>query len=110
MVNEIISTENTYISTLKSVVNYWQPMTMGKIFSSSESEVLFREQSMILPGQEMFRYYLKQRNKGFSSLLSDIFIDFSNVFKTTKPYCMKYPKILKLFNQKELSIKSSFEK
>lgn len=96
LVNEIISTEQSYVVILMRMVELWEPRTRGKIFNDDDCDIIFKQQHLIYQAQAMFLQDLLRRNTGFASILADVFIDFSNCFKISRYYISNYSSILKI--------------
>lgn len=101
ILEEIIQTENTYISDLKKLVEYWEDkFKASKIFSKNEMVALFREIPGILQCHSMFFNALQQRKSLYSTQVSDIFLDFSDFFKVSLQYISNYDMLLNIIQSK----------
>lgn len=98
---EIQETERSYIKILQELTNYWKPQIIGlKTFTDTEIDTIFKEFPGVEQCHSKFLKKISKRGTEYTSIVSDIFILFSEFFKVSMPYISNYAALVKLLNQK----------
>ncbi|KAH0788688.1 Kelch motif family protein [Histomonas meleagridis] len=101
IINEIQTTEITYLNGLDIIVKYWKPsMESSKLFTEDESNQVFHDFPIIINCHTQFLNDLKERGVTYGAMLSDVFLDFSSFFKVSLLYISNYSNIIKFILEK----------
>ncbi|KAH0786729.1 Kelch motif family protein [Histomonas meleagridis] len=101
IVQEVISTEKTYIEGLNELITFWKPNLISeKILNEEEALFVFRDFSNIVPCHANFLAEIEKRGDSITATLSDVFLDFSAFFKVSNLYISNYANIIQIIQQK----------
>ena len=104
IINEIQTTEITYIDGLKIIRDFWKPeMENLKMLTENESSLIFHDFPIIINCHQQFLDDLKKRGTNYDAMLSDVFLDFSSFFKVSLLYISNYSNIIQLILEKSKS-------
>ncbi|KAH0791430.1 Kelch motif family protein [Histomonas meleagridis] len=104
IINELITTEVTFIKGLQVLIDYWKPNLLKlKMITEDEANFIFHEFPVIINFHSQFLENLQSRGSSYSSFLSDVFIEFSSFFKISLLYITSYSSILQLIYEKAKS-------
>ncbi|KAH0793732.1 Kelch motif family protein [Histomonas meleagridis] len=101
IVQEVISTEKTYLDGLNELITFWKPNLISeKILNEEEAIFVFRDFSNIVPCHTNFLTEIEKRGDSITATLSDVFLDFSAFFKVSNLYISNYANIIQIIQQK----------
>lgn len=101
IIQEIASTEETYINGLQMILDVWQPrLTKSGKFTELELGMIFKQFPGIIRCHRMFLDQLKARGCDFKADISDIFLDFADFFKVSAPYISNYAAVVSMLATK----------
>ena len=110
IVKELIKTEESYLSELDSLVDFWEPnLRNTNYFTEEELEMIFNDIPSIIQVHTDFLLALKRNNQGFSTFLSPIWFNFAEKFKVAKHQISHFPLITQLIEEKINEIKGFSE-
>lgn len=110
VVNEIVSTEETYVKILNTVIElYVTPLENNNIITPEDMKVLFCNIKEILEGAEVLAQKLRERLKEFEVVdtICDVFLMNKSIFERYGTYIQNYEKASTLFDK--LQKKKRFE-
>lgn len=108
IIREITSTEQSYIKSLTTLIEFWQVECMkAHIFNESEQQLIFKDIYTIKKCHEMFLENIIEKGTNYHSQVGVVFSNFSQFFRVSKPYISTYPQILSIVQEKSLNPKFS---
>lgn len=102
ILEEVISTEKTYISDLTTIIEFWKvKLEENKMLTQEESLQIFKDFPIILAYQQTFLSELQSCGTDFTALVAHVFIQFSQFFKSAKLYIGSYNNVVQILTRKE---------
>ncbi|ELP94237.1 Rho/RAC guanine nucleotide exchange factor, putative [Entamoeba invadens IP1] len=102
VVNEIVSTEESYLKALQTVIDlYVNPFSTNGIITPEEGKVLFGNIKDLSEGASSLSTQLQERLKSFSmnDNICDVFLLNKNIFERFGKYIQNYDKASALFDK-----------
>ena len=94
ILQEIISTEETYVNDLKIIINFWVPKIRAKkMIKEKHIKTIFQDIDSILAAQTYFLSQIKSCGQNYQSSISDCFLEFAPAFRSSELYVSEYPEI-----------------
>lgn len=101
VLQEIQETEQNYLNDIKLLIEFWEPtIRQLRLFNESELTQIFKDFPTIHKCHLFFLQVLKEHCCDFSSMVGDIFLEFSDYFKLSLPYISNYHNIIQVINSK----------
>ena len=100
ILEEIISTERSYVNDLNLILNYFHPqIEKSKLISNEEINLIFKDTQSIFSCHAHFLDNIFTRGFEYSVTISDVLIEFSQFFKLSKHYIGNIPKITSIIKK-----------
>ena len=110
IIKELIKTEETYLSDLDSIVDFWEPnLRNTDYFTNEEFDMMFSDIPSIIQVHTDFLMALKRNNQGFGTFLSPIWFKFADQFTVAKQQISQFPLITQMIEEKMNDIKGFSE-
>jgi hypothetical protein len=96
ILNEIISTEETYVADLTNINEYWQRVVCARTevrFSAREENLIFTDIPCIRDTHRNFKQSLQGRGTDYTCQIADLFLDFAPMFRVAAGYVSCYQEI-----------------
>jgi len=101
IIEEIKSTERTYIHELNSIIESWIPqLTKNKCITDSDRSTFFGEIPSIRECHTAFYDSISKIDSSYGSEIIEFFIKYASRFRVSVHYVSNYPNIVDLFNIK----------
>ncbi|OHS98497.1 hypothetical protein TRFO_35066 [Tritrichomonas foetus] len=101
IIEEIISTEESYLGDLTELSTYWYgKFKRSNAFNESELNFIFKDVPGIQNCHTLLYTKLKERGTNYESVIGDVFIDMSSFFKVSLNFISNYGNMISLVNKK----------
>ncbi|OHT06285.1 guanine nucleotide exchange factor [Tritrichomonas foetus] len=98
-VAEIVSTEESYVSDLKYIQNFWEAnMRKRQMMPEDQLQIVFKDIYAIVGAQSFFLEKFKMRGTTYGACVAESFLEFSSVFKASQLYVSNYAMIIEVLN------------
>ncbi|KAK8837664.1 hypothetical protein M9Y10_036199 [Tritrichomonas musculus] len=103
IINEIQSTEQTYLNGLHHLYNDWRKeLIANKMITDAEDTQIFKTFPSIILCHESFLKSIQSRaeESNYGAMYSDVFLDFASYFKISLNYISNYHKVIEIIKEK----------
>ena len=99
VIAEIISTEETYVSDIKTIQIFWEAnMRKKNLMPEDQLQIVFKDFYTILASQTYFLNKFKEMGTSYGSCVAETFLSSSPVFKASQLYVSNYAIIVEILN------------
>jgi hypothetical protein len=100
LVQEVLSTEISYLSDISTVITYWEPSVRNlQTLTPDEMTMVFRDFGSIQSCHSRFRSQLETLGTDYSAILGPVFLEFADFFKVSSNFISTYEQVNACLNK-----------